>query len=65
MTDPPRYGVAESLADQRHRQYHGAPLVEFALRLVDRWLEHRRRRSWGKQPSARSVSETQSEAIRD
>jgi hypothetical protein len=37
MTDCPRFVAFQSLSDQAHHHYHGAPLVELVFRLTGAW----------------------------
>jgi hypothetical protein len=56
MTDHPRFQLTGPEVDQQYRQYHGAPQVELVFRLVDWWLDHRRRRPSDGRQSMRSAS---------
>jgi hypothetical protein len=38
MTDYPRFRSIDAQHDDRHRYYHGAPVVDFVLGLADWWL---------------------------
>lgn len=42
MTDHPRFHAITGEPDSCHRNYHGAPVVDLALRLADRWQGRRR-----------------------
>jgi hypothetical protein len=39
MTDHPRFRFIAGEHDVRHRHYHGAPVVDLVLGLVDWWLK--------------------------